>query len=264
MFVYISSQSAPSPPVIESIQDGGRNETEGGRAFVRNFLCFFASNRMICNGSRRNAGLISDLKHWNLLSSRNKRTLSNKKVYGFNSDVLIAKRFWIAFCYYQTLRSKLPRKYSENTLKAVFSSPEYLSVYWNYILPWQKTAYWYKQGSSSELVKKLVCPFINPNKCVDSRALNQCIAEPLCLEFEKTEGADGSRLYQQKFPSVTTILQQTKPANEFFALRNWQKAQIVEHGEERFKEMSQTVTRRGTDFHQVIMCSEDRKMCIAV
>lgn len=219
---------------------------------------------MICNGSRRNAGLISDLKHWNLLSSRNKRTLSNKKVYGFNSDVLIAKRFWIAFCYYQTLRSKLPRKYSENTLKAVFSSPEYLSVYWNYILPWQKTAYWYKQGSSSELVKKLVCPFINPNKCVDSRALNQCIAEPLCLEFEKTEGADGSRLYQQKFPSVTTILQQTKPANEFFALRNWQKAQIVEHGEERFKEMSQTVTRRGTDFHQVIMRSEDRKMCIAV
>ena len=62
---------------------------------------------------------------------------------------------------------------------------------------------------------------------------------------------DGGRIYLDKFCSVTSILSQTKPPSEFFALKNWAKSQVSELGKEKFKEKKKSISRRGTLFHHV-------------
>ena len=59
------------------------------------------------------------------------------------------------------------------------------------------------------------------------------------------------RIYHPGLPSVTTVLQHTRPASEYFALRNWQKAQISELGQEGLTEKRRTITTSGTTFHHV-------------
>lgn len=53
------------------------------------------------------------------------------------------------------------------------------------------------------------------------------------------------------FPSVTTVLDATKPRAMFYRLENWKKNMIKEHGRSGFKKMSANTLRSGTNFHKV-------------
>lgn len=99
---------------------------------------------------------------------------------------------------------------------------------------------------------ELYFPFINKDKTTNKDALSSLRVSPLSIHYSSKRVKNGERIYLDKFQSVTSILNQTKPANEFFALKNWQKAQISELGEEQFKEKRKTISRRGTGFHQEI------------
>lgn len=54
-----------------------------------------------------------------------------------------------------------------------------------------------------------------------------------------------------KFPSVTTVLDQTRPRSSWFSLRNWRRSMIEEMGEEEFKKWKQNVINVGKSFHSV-------------
>ena len=53
------------------------------------------------------------------------------------------------------------------------------------------------------------------------------------------------------FPSVTTVLDATKPKAMFYRLQNWKKSMIKEHGKTEFKKISANTLQSGTKFHKV-------------
>ena len=81
--------------------------------------------------------------------------------------------------------------------------------------------------------------------------LSSLLLSPLSIHYANKKEKNGERIYLEKFRSVTSILSQTKPPSEWFALKNWKKAQISELGDEEFKEMKKTISRKGTLFHHV-------------
>lgn len=114
---------------------------------------------------------------------------------------------------------------------------------------------------------EIYCPLINHNKITDQEALSSFLLTPLSLDYSSKIHKDGRRIYLEKFHSVTSILNQTKPASQHFALKNWRKAQIFELGEEQFKEKSKAFFTRGSQFHHDVQtflknketpCIEDR------
>ena len=56
---------------------------------------------------------------------------------------------------------------------------------------------------------------------------------------------------QYRLPSVTTVLQSTKPNSLSFGLHNWRKSMIEEHGEQGYKQIRKDIIKNGTLFHQV-------------
>ena len=92
---------------------------------------------------------------------------------------------------------------------------------------------------------------MNKNKTTNQEALSSLLVSPLSIHYSNKTLKNEQRIYLKKFTSVTSILSQTKPPSEFFALTNWRKAQISELGEEQFKEKKKTISRRGTQFHHV-------------
>lgn len=98
---------------------------------------------------------------------------------------------------------------------------------------------------------EIYCPFINPTKTVNHDVLSSLTLSPLSIHLGSKKVKDGGRIYLDKFCSVTSILSQTKPPSEFFALKNWAKSQVSELGEEKFKEKKKSISRRGTLFHHV-------------
>lgn len=53
------------------------------------------------------------------------------------------------------------------------------------------------------------------------------------------------------FPSVTTVLDATKPKAMFYSLQTWRKNMIKEHGRAEFKKISANTLQSGTSFHKV-------------
>jgi len=86
---------------------------------------------------------------------------------------------------------------------------------------------------------------------MDQEALSSFLQSPLSIYYSNKKLTNGERIYVEKFRSVTSILGQTKPPSELFALKNWKKAQISELGKEQFKEKKTNISRRGTLFHHV-------------
>ena len=98
---------------------------------------------------------------------------------------------------------------------------------------------------------EIYCPFINHTKTVNHDVLSSLSISPLSIHLGSKKVKDGGRIYLDKFCSVTSILSQTKPPSEFFALKNWAKSQVSELGKEKFKEKKKSISRRGTLFHHV-------------
>ncbi|XP_028415450.1 mitochondrial genome maintenance exonuclease 1-like [Dendronephthya gigantea] len=95
-------------------------------------------------------------------------------------------------------------------------------------------------------------PFMNPN-----RQQNQCNLDvrrtdfPLQVSLSATKNNNG-RVYSGDHPSVTTILDQTRPKNEFYALLSWRRGLIKKLGVEGYNDKVMNITNRGTTFHQAI------------
>ena len=99
---------------------------------------------------------------------------------------------------------------------------------------------------------EIQCPFVNHSKATDQKAVSSLLQSPLSLHY-KNRIHNGERIYVGKYSSVTSVLNQTKPPNEYFALLNWKKAQISELGKKQFKEKAKNTIRKGKLFHQVSM-----------
>lgn len=107
-----------------------------------------------------------------------------------------------------------------------------------------------QDGQDADITEsEIYCPFVNQSKTVNQEALSSFLLSPLSIHCGSRKNRNGERIYLDKYHSVTTILSQTKPASEHFALKNWAKAQISELGEEKFKEKKKYISRRGTSFH---------------
>lgn len=110
-----------------------------------------------------------------------------------------------------------------------------------------------QDGPNEDITESdIYCPFINHNKSMDQEALSSFLQSPLSIYYSNKKLTNGERIYVEKFRSVTSILGQTKPPSELFALKNWKKAQISELGKEQFKEKKTNISRRGTLFHHDI------------
>ncbi|KAL9968525.1 hypothetical protein ACROYT_G020632 [Oculina patagonica] len=96
------------------------------------------------------------------------------------------------------------------------------------------------------------CPFLNQSKTLDKKALSSLLLSPLSIHCANKVQRYGERIYLDKFHSVTSILSQTKPASEHFALKNWKKAQISELGKEQFEKNTKNTFKRGTQFHHSV------------
>ena len=55
-------------------------------------------------------------------------------------------------------------------------------------------------------------------------------------------------------PSVTTVLQSTRPARERFRLYNWRRSMIKKHGEWQFHKLKMDTMHNGSQFHKVSNC----------
>lgn len=93
--------------------------------------------------------------------------------------------------------------------------------------------------------------FVNPSRGANQEAVSSLLESPLSLQY-MNRNQNGERIYLGKYPSVTSILGQTKPPNEHFALLNWRKAQISELGKRKFNKQAQITFRKGQLFHQAV------------
>ncbi|XP_031548638.1 uncharacterized protein LOC116286306 [Actinia tenebrosa] len=101
-----------------------------------------------------------------------------------------------------------------------------------------------------ESTAKSKIPFKNIGKPVNNQRYLQCIHKPLSINHQMSDSVGGNRMYLERYPSVTTILSNTKPPNEFFGLMNWRKSNIERFGKEKFGLMQKDTTIKGTTFHQ--------------
>ncbi len=76
---------------------------------------------------------------------------------------------------------------------------------------------------------------------------------------ERIDSSSGVRHYVIKssegsyhFPSVTTVLEATQPADMYFRLLNWRKGLVKEHGESKSIDITQGIIQSGKDFHKVV------------
>ncbi len=76
---------------------------------------------------------------------------------------------------------------------------------------------------------------------------------------ERVDSSSGVRHYVIKssegsyhFPSVTTVLEATQPAEMYFRLLNWRKGLVKEHGETKSIDITQGIIQSGKDFHKVV------------
>ena len=95
-------------------------------------------------------------------------------------------------------------------------------------------------------------PFINPIKTIDhTKSLASLSRNPLMFQYASRNLSSGRRIYLDKFDTVTSILNQTKPAKEKFALLKWTEAQVSELGKKEFLKKKKDIVKRGTSFHHV-------------
>lgn len=94
-------------------------------------------------------------------------------------------------------------------------------------------------------------PFLNHSRGTDQQAVSSLLESPLSMHY-MNKNHNGERIYLGKYPSVTSILGQTKPPNEHFALLNWRKAQISELGKKKFNKQAKITFKKGQLFHQAV------------
>ena len=93
--------------------------------------------------------------------------------------------------------------------------------------------------------------FINPERSQDQTYLNTSDI-PLQLQLDAKRDKKNGRMYSGNKPSVTTILEATRPKSDLYALLNWRQALIKELGEQGYNDKVSNIRKRGTTFHQVI------------
>ena len=74
---------------------------------------------------------------------------------------------------------------------------------------------------------------------------------PLQVHSSLNRQNNHGRIYSGNNPSVTTILDATRPKNELYALHNWRRGLIKELGEGGYNDEVNKIKNRGTTFHQV-------------
>ena len=82
-------------------------------------------------------------------------------------------------------------------------------------------------------------------------------SEPITIPHSRVD-IDEGRYYNLEggsetyvFPGVTHVISATRPDSFSFAMKNWEKNMIKEHGEEGFQKMKVMIRRQGHDFHEV-------------
>lgn len=129
------------------------------------------------------------------------------------------------------------------------------------LLSWNRCRLWLKTNTKSFsqvdghldfAESEIYCPFVNHSKIVDQEALSPFLSSPLSVQYANKIQRNGDRIYLDKYHSVTSILKQTRPASEYFALKNWKKAQISELGEGQFKKNKKNTFNRGILFHHAV------------
>ena len=93
--------------------------------------------------------------------------------------------------------------------------------------------------------------FINPERSLDQTYLNTSDA-PLQLQLDAKRDEKNGRMYSGNKPSVTTILDATRPKSDLYALLNWRQGLIKKLGEQGYIDKVSKIRKRGTTFHQVI------------
>ena len=107
------------------------------------------------------------------------------------------------------------------------------------------------EGHLDVAESEIYCSFLNQNKIADQKAVSSFLSSPLSVHYANRIQQNGDRIYLDKYHSVTSILKHTRPASEYFALKNWRKSQISELGEKQFKKNKKNTFKRGILFHHV-------------
>lgn len=95
-------------------------------------------------------------------------------------------------------------------------------------------------------------PFTNTNRQCEVTKLCPEIKTPLQIKLPAENHVNRSRIYMGHYPSVTTILDATRPKSNLFALLNWRRKQIVDLGKIGYEEMVANIKNHGTTFHEAM------------
>ena len=92
-------------------------------------------------------------------------------------------------------------------------------------------------------------PFANPKKL--EYAVDHEKDRLISVELPNTLSKELGRLYLGSFPSVTTVLNKTKPEGSLVNLEQWQKKEIKKVGKGNFDLMMKSSLDNGTNLHKV-------------
>lgn len=93
-------------------------------------------------------------------------------------------------------------------------------------------------------------PFNNPERPRDQTDVKRS-GGPIQVQVSLENDENHSRVYFSNKPSVTTILQNTRPKNEQYALQKWKQGLINKVGETGYNDEVRKAITRGITFHQV-------------
>ena len=107
-----------------------------------------------------------------------------------------------------------------------------------------------KEGD--EAPPKLSYPFYGKGKATaEGDQADKCVGKSYLSGSRYYVFARVSRSGKYKLPSVTSVIESTKPKSSEFALKKWTNNLIEQHGKKGFEAISRETFSRGAAFHKV-------------
>lgn len=94
--------------------------------------------------------------------------------------------------------------------------------------------------------------FTNPDRKCSATELSAEIKPPLSVKLAAQNHENRGRIYAGNLPSVTAILDATRPKSDLFALFNWKRKQILNLGKTGYEEKVANIRSYGMTFHKAI------------